>query len=102
MTRRPAFTLLESVLAAVLLAMIVAASVPMLRPRPALPSIRCDPALQRAVRTNQSFTPLNATMTRVDSLVEGEIQGEWVIVCHKNDFAISWQHRGTPERRPEP
>lgn len=95
------FTLLETLLAAALLAMVVGACVPVLTPGPPLPTLRADPALALVAISTPPLAPPNTAIARTESRVAGEIRGVWVTVVNADGFAIVWRPeqpwaRGSP------
>lgn len=102
MTARAAFSLLETLLAAAILAMVVAACLPLLtQPAAALP-LRPDPDLARFANPATSVVPPNLTIDHSPSAVAGEIEGSWVTVRAGDRIALTWiparpiDQEGTP------
>jgi len=90
MTNRPAFSLLETLLAAAILAMVVAACLPLLTsPTAALP-LRPDPDLARFANPASSVLPPNLSIEQSPSTVAGEIEGSWVTVRAGDRIALAW------------
>lgn len=90
MTTRSGLSVLEVLLAAALLAMIVAACLPLMAPTPAGVPLRADPQLVRIAMATPIATPPNASVERFDSTVEGEINGTWVVIVSGDRFALVW------------
>lgn len=90
MTTRAAFSLLETLFAAALLAIVVAACLPLLtRPTAALP-LRPDPDLARYADPASRVLPPNLTVEQSPSTVAGEIEGSWVTVHAGDRIALAW------------
>lgn len=90
MTTRAAFSLLETLLAAALLAMVVAACLPLLtRPAAASP-LRPDPDLARFANPASNVLPPNLTIEQSPSTVAGEIDGTWVTIRAGDRIALTW------------
>jgi hypothetical protein len=90
MSSRPAFSLLETLLAAAILAMVVAACLPLLTRSPASASVRPDPGLARYAHTPAASLPPNLTTEQSASTVAGEIEGTWITVRAGDRITLAW------------
>ncbi len=102
MTKRPGLTLLEVLLAAALLAMVVAACLPLLTSVPPLVPLRPDPQLRRLAEATPTILPPNASIERFDSTVGNEIRGAWVVIVSGDRSSLVWipQDLGVTETMP--
>lgn len=102
MTTRHGLSLLEVLLAAALLAMVVAACLPLMVTTPASAPLRTDPQLVRIAMATPIVTPPNASVERFESTIEGEINGTWVVIVSCDRFAMVWTPAdpGPAEDRP--
>lgn len=90
MKRGRAFTLVEVLLAAVLLAALVTACLPMMRsPGPIATGPTYDPRLTDLVVRSTNGFPLRQ-LQRFDSTVGEAINGSWVVVQSGNQFTVVW------------
>lgn len=102
MTTRAAFSLLETLFAAALLAIVVAACLPLLTHSAAAAPLRPDPDLARFADPASSVLPPNLTIDRSPSTVAGEIEGSWVTVRAGDRIGLIWiparliDQEGTP------
>lgn len=98
MTCRRAFSLLETLLAAVILALVVAFCLPLLTGSHRQVPLRTDPGLERYIRTRTEISPPNLIIERSASNIAGEIEGTWIIVRASDRIALGWipAHPPTP------
>ncbi len=102
MTDRAAFSLLETLLAAAILAMVVAACLPLLTSPAAAVPLRPDPDLARFASPASSVLPPNITIDQSPSTIAGDIEGAWVTVRAGDRIALTWiparpiNQEGTP------
>lgn len=86
-----AFTLLEVLLAAALLALVVAVCLPLMRVQPDTP----QPVLVEALTIPEDPLP-QSVIHRTDADVGSEIQGEWIIIEMPHGLGLVWQERREP------
>lgn len=87
---RPSFSLLETLLAAAILALVVAVCLPLLTGSPGQTPLRPDPDLGRYARTDAEVSPPNLSVERSVSTVGGNIEGSWVVVRSADRIALAW------------
>ena len=90
MTARPAFSLLEVLLACVLLAAVTIACLPMMRYTEPTPRIETDPRLGDLVRTNPLIAPPNTHIETFPSLAGSKTEGRWIVAATPGHYAIVW------------
>lgn len=90
MSRRPSFSLLETLLAAAILALVVAACLPLLTGSPRQTPLRSDPDLGRYARTDAEVSPPNLSVERSVSTVASDIEGAWIVVRSADRIALTW------------
>ncbi len=87
---RPAFSLLETLLAAALLALVVAACLPLLVRSPAPAPVRPDAGLLRFAAAPDLPDAPNLGIERSPSVLAGGIEGTWVVVRVGDRVAVAW------------
>lgn len=91
MTARAAFSLLETLLAAAILAMVVAACLPLLTSSAtAAAPLRPGPELARYAEQASTILSPNLTIEQSPSTVAREIQGTWVTIRAGDRIALTW------------
>jgi|GEM_PF-6782058 len=87
---RCGLTLLEVLLAVVLLAAIVIACLPLLAPGPDAEGIgRADPVLTEIADRHQ-LAPANTSHTEQPSSIGAEITGTWRVVMSPGGYGVAW------------
>ncbi len=91
MSKPRAFTLLEVLLAAALLALVVAACLPLIKSPTAPP----QPMLQDPL-TFPDDPDVQIITHRFDADVGTEIQGEWILIEASHGMGLVWRERHEP------
>jgi prepilin-type N-terminal cleavage/methylation domain-containing protein len=91
MSKPRAFTLLEVLLAAALLALVVAVCLPLIKTPPAPP----QPVLEDPL-TFPDDPDVQIVTQRFDADVGTKIQGEWILIEAPHGMAIVWREHREP------
>lgn len=87
MTRR-GLTLVEVLMAVVLLAAVVIACLPLLRPRPAVVASR--PSMMLSAAAAGEHTPPGARVATFEANAGQETQGQWRVITTEASYGLVW------------